>query len=137
VGCDRMLPHADVLCVIRYKVHQDHGEEDTPWSREGEEQRDLKRDMKLDPTSIEAREGREGAGRPRTRPTGPTTVPPGPSLGRSGGTPDFPRLAPGLRPGWDRPGRSQARSDRPTDRTARTDLTRPAQVDPTSYLFDP
>ncbi|KAK1680979.1 hypothetical protein QYE76_041827, partial [Lolium multiflorum] len=60
---DGMLPHADVLCVIRYKEHQDPGEEDAPWSREGEEQQDTK----LDPTSLEALEGKGEAGRPRTR----------------------------------------------------------------------
>ena len=45
---DGMLPHADVLCVIRYKVTKDPGEEDTPWSREGEEQLDMKTDVKMD-----------------------------------------------------------------------------------------
>ncbi|KAK1697512.1 hypothetical protein QYE76_014209 [Lolium multiflorum] len=61
---DGMLPHADVLFIIRYKAHQDTGEEDKPWSREGEEQRDMKMDTKLDPTSLE---GKEDAGRSRTR----------------------------------------------------------------------
>ncbi|KAK1628507.1 hypothetical protein QYE76_002822 [Lolium multiflorum] len=37
--------------MIRYKVRQDLGEEDTPWSREGKEQRDPKMGMKLDPTN--------------------------------------------------------------------------------------
>ncbi|KAK1665420.1 hypothetical protein QYE76_053579 [Lolium multiflorum] len=64
---DGMLPHADVLCVIRYKEHQDPGGEDEPGTREGEEQRDMKMDTKLDPTSLEALEGREDAGRSRTR----------------------------------------------------------------------
>jgi hypothetical protein len=88
---DGILPHADVLCVIRYMVHQDPGEEDTPWSREGEEQRDMKMGTKLDPTSLEALEGREEAGRPRTRSTGPTTGPSGPRPGQPGAKPDFPR----------------------------------------------
>ncbi|KAK1602536.1 hypothetical protein QYE76_017967 [Lolium multiflorum] len=56
---DGLLPHADVLCVIRYKAHQDPGEEETPWSREGEEQRNLEMNMKK-PTSPEERQGRKG-----------------------------------------------------------------------------
>jgi hypothetical protein len=56
---DGMLPHADVLCVIRYKPHQDPGEEDTPWSREGEERRDMEMITKPNPTSLEALKGRE------------------------------------------------------------------------------
>ncbi|KAK1608433.1 hypothetical protein QYE76_032106 [Lolium multiflorum] len=55
------------LLAKGYVVHQDPGEEDTPWSREGEEQLDVKMDVELDPTSCEARQGREGASRPRTR----------------------------------------------------------------------
>jgi hypothetical protein len=42
-------------------VHQDPGEEDTPWSREGEEQWDLEMNTKLDPTSLEVHEGRRGS----------------------------------------------------------------------------
>ena len=38
---DGMLPHVDVLCVIRYKAHQDPGEEDKPRSREEEKQLDM------------------------------------------------------------------------------------------------
>ncbi|KAK1602063.1 hypothetical protein QYE76_017106 [Lolium multiflorum] len=57
---DGMLPHADVLCVIRYKAHQDPGEEETPWSREGEEQQNLEMNMEPKPTSPEERQGRKG-----------------------------------------------------------------------------
>ncbi|XP_071678893.1 uncharacterized protein [Lolium perenne] len=45
---DGLLPHADVLCVIRYKEHQGYQEEDTPWSKGGEEQLDKKMDTKMD-----------------------------------------------------------------------------------------
>ncbi|KAK1648292.1 hypothetical protein QYE76_066097 [Lolium multiflorum] len=76
---DGMLPHADTLCVIRYVEHQDPGEDDTPWSREGEEQLVEKMPKKLDPKTIEALEGRREAGRRETRSTGLTTGPSGPS----------------------------------------------------------
>jgi hypothetical protein len=116
---DGMLPHADVLCVIRYKAHQDPGEEDTPWSREGEEQRDMEMITKLDPTSLEALKAREECW-PVQDPVGPAPQPdhpvPGPvnrapnriSLHRTGKQPDgnlrgF-RLAPGRpAPGPDHP----------------------------------
>src|SRR5215217_3431671 len=55
---DGMLPHAETLCVIRYMEHQDHGEDETPWSREGEEQLIEKMPKKLDPKTIEAHEER-------------------------------------------------------------------------------
>ncbi|KAK1632864.1 hypothetical protein QYE76_007179 [Lolium multiflorum] len=57
---DGLLPHADVLCVIRYKAHQDPGEEETPRSREGEKQLDMEMIMKPKPTSLEALQGRDG-----------------------------------------------------------------------------
>ena len=57
---DGLLPHADVLCVIRYKARQDHGEEETPRSREGEKQLDMEMIMKPKPTSHEALQGRDG-----------------------------------------------------------------------------
>jgi hypothetical protein len=100
IPLDGLLPHADTLCVIRYEVRQDPGEDDTSWSRGGEEQLDVKMDVELDPTSSEARKGREGASRPRTRSdripdraprskpdarlaaTGHGTEPPGPLSGR-------------------------------------------------------
>ncbi|KAK1694555.1 hypothetical protein QYE76_011252 [Lolium multiflorum] len=62
----------------KYKVHQDPGEDDTPWSREGEEQLVEKTPVELDPTSCEARQGREGASRPRTRSDRPPTGRPAP-----------------------------------------------------------
>jgi len=64
---DGMLPHADMLCVIRYEEHQDPGEKDTPRSRGGEEQRDAKRDVELDPESPEERKEEKMAGRSRNR----------------------------------------------------------------------
>ena len=64
---DGLLPHADVLCVIRYKEHQDRGEEDTPWSKGGEEQLDVKMDMELDRKSPEEHNEEKLAGRSRTR----------------------------------------------------------------------
>ncbi|KAK1601961.1 hypothetical protein QYE76_027066 [Lolium multiflorum] len=78
---DGLLPHADVLCVIRYKAHQDPEEDETPWSREGEEQRNLEMNMKPKPTSPEERQGREGRWpvqdpvRPDPRPDAPATGP--------------------------------------------------------------
>ncbi|KAK1602193.1 hypothetical protein QYE76_018177 [Lolium multiflorum] len=78
---DGLLPHADVLCVIRYKAHQDPGEDETSWSREGEEQRNLEMNMKPKPTSPEERQGREGRWpvqspvRPDPRPDAPATGP--------------------------------------------------------------
>ena len=42
---DGLLPHADVLCVIRYKAHQDPEEDETPWPKEGEEQQNLEMNM--------------------------------------------------------------------------------------------
>ncbi|KAK1601981.1 hypothetical protein QYE76_027086 [Lolium multiflorum] len=44
----------------KYKAHQDPGEDETSWSREGEEQRNLEMNMKPKPTSPEERQGREG-----------------------------------------------------------------------------
>ena len=78
---DGMLPHADVLCVIRYKAHQDPGEEETPRSREGEKQLDMEMIMKPKPTSLEALQGRDGRWpvqdpvRPDPQPDAPVTGP--------------------------------------------------------------
>ncbi|KAK1573269.1 hypothetical protein QYE76_017799 [Lolium multiflorum] len=52
---DGMLPHAETLCVIRYVEHQDHGEDGTSWSREGEEQLIEKMYTELDPKSPQER----------------------------------------------------------------------------------
>ena len=89
---DGLLPHADVLCVIRYKEHQEHEEVDTPWSRGGEEQLDVKMDMELDRKSPEERKEEKMAGRSRTRSDRPP----------------------------DRVTRSITRSDRPPDRATRS-----------------
>src|SRR5215218_7637416 len=64
---DGMLPHAETLCVIRYVEHQDYGEGDTPWSREGEEQLIEKMYTELDPKSPEERKEEKTDGRSRTR----------------------------------------------------------------------
>ncbi|KAK1602125.1 hypothetical protein QYE76_017168 [Lolium multiflorum] len=64
---DGMLPHAETLCVIRYVEHQDHGEDVTPWSREGEEQLSKKMYTELDPKSPEERKEEKTDGRSRTR----------------------------------------------------------------------
>ncbi|KAK1601997.1 hypothetical protein QYE76_027102 [Lolium multiflorum] len=72
---DGMLPHAETLCVIRYVEHQDPGEDETPWSREGEEQRNLEMNMKPKPTSPEERQGREGRWPVQTRPDRPAQNP--------------------------------------------------------------
>jgi hypothetical protein len=94
---DGLLPHADVLCVIRYKEHQGHQEGDTPWSKGGEEQldkkMDTKMDMELDRKSPEERKEEKTDGRSRTRSDRPP----------------------------DRITRSTARSDRPPDRAARSE----------------
>ncbi|KAK1648950.1 hypothetical protein QYE76_066755 [Lolium multiflorum] len=55
----------------KYKAHQDPGEDETPWPREGEEQQNLEMNMEPKPTSPEERQGRKDAGRSRTRSTGP------------------------------------------------------------------
>ncbi|KAK1608389.1 hypothetical protein QYE76_032062 [Lolium multiflorum] len=62
---DGMLPHAETLCVIRYVEHQDPGEDDTPWSREGEEQLVEKMPKKLDPKTTEELEEEKLAARTR------------------------------------------------------------------------
>ncbi|KAK1680997.1 hypothetical protein QYE76_041845 [Lolium multiflorum] len=65
----------------KYKAHQDPGEDETSWSREGEEQRNLEMNMKPKPTSPEERQGREGRWpvqspvRPDPRPDAPATGP--------------------------------------------------------------
>ncbi|KAK1616807.1 hypothetical protein QYE76_022324 [Lolium multiflorum] len=78
----------------KYKEHQDPGGEDEPGTREGEEQRDMKMDTKLDPTSLEALEGREDAGRSRTR-SDRTTRSQARSTGRQ---PDLPQARTGDQP---------------------------------------
>ncbi|KAK1628431.1 hypothetical protein QYE76_002746 [Lolium multiflorum] len=64
---DGMLPHAETLCVIRYVEHQDHGEDDTPWSREGEEQLIEKMYTELDPKSPQERKEETMSGQSRIR----------------------------------------------------------------------
>ncbi|KAK1664786.1 hypothetical protein QYE76_052945 [Lolium multiflorum] len=68
---------------MMYVAHQDPGGEDTPWSREGERQLGMKMDVKMDvelnPTSCDARQGKEKASRSRTRLTGPQTGQAGPN----------------------------------------------------------
>jgi hypothetical protein len=77
---DGLLPHADVLCVIRYKARQDHGEEETPRSREGEKQLDMEMIMKPKPTSHEALQGRDGRW-PVQDPVRPDLQPDAPVIG--------------------------------------------------------
>ncbi|KAK1596216.1 hypothetical protein QYE76_018555 [Lolium multiflorum] len=123
---DGMLPHAETLCVIRYVEHQDHGEDVTPWSREGEEQLSKKMYTELDPKSPEERKEEKTDGRSRTRSdrapdratrlrirsTGRLTGPPG-------SQPGYQPVPSGQHPGASGPrpvgARSQARSgpDRP------------------------
>src|SRR5215217_3302337 len=64
---DGMLPHAETLCVIRYVEHQDHGEDDTPWSREGEEHLIEKMYTELDPKSPQERKEEMMSGQSRIR----------------------------------------------------------------------
>lgn len=115
---DGLLPHADTLCVIRYKEHQDPGEDDTPWSREGEEQLVDKMPVELDPTSCEARQGREGASRPRTRSDRPpdraARSKPDAALTPTGRSTETPCQ------GREEARRSRFRSDRAPDRAARS-----------------
>ncbi|KAK1664911.1 hypothetical protein QYE76_053070, partial [Lolium multiflorum] len=65
----------------KYMEHQDPGEDETPWSREGEEQRNLEMNVKPKPTSPEERQGRKGRWpvqdpvRPDPRPDAPATGP--------------------------------------------------------------
>ncbi|KAK1645058.1 hypothetical protein QYE76_062863 [Lolium multiflorum] len=79
----------------KYVEHQDHGEDDTPWSREGEEQLIEKMYTELDPKSPQERKEETMSGqsrirsdrtpdratRPRIRSTGLLTGPPGPQPG--------------------------------------------------------
>ncbi|KAK1594686.1 hypothetical protein QYE76_008262 [Lolium multiflorum] len=55
------------LLAKGYVEHQDHGEDVTPWSREGEEQLIEKMYTELDPKSPEERKEEETDGRSRTR----------------------------------------------------------------------
>ncbi|KAK1617402.1 hypothetical protein QYE76_022919 [Lolium multiflorum] len=77
---DGMLPHAETLCVIRYMEHQDPGEDETSWSREGEEQQNLEMNMKPKPPSPEDRQGRKGRW-PVQDPVGPDPRPDAPATG--------------------------------------------------------
>jgi hypothetical protein len=55
-----MLPHADVLCVIRYKTRQVAGEEELPWCKELEERkREEERGKKKKGREKEKKKGRE------------------------------------------------------------------------------
>jgi hypothetical protein len=123
---DGMLPHAETLCVIRYVEHQDHGEDGTSWSREGEEQLIEKMYTELDPKSPQERKEETMSGqsrirsdripdratRLRIRSTGRLTGPPG-------SQPGYQPVPSGQHPGASGPcpvgARSQARSgpDRP------------------------
>ncbi|KAK1602100.1 hypothetical protein QYE76_017143 [Lolium multiflorum] len=82
---DGLLPHADVLCVIRYKAHQDPGEDETPWSREGEEQQEPgdEHGAEADVARRAPRKKRTLAGH-RPGQTGPTTGRPGHRPGQPG-----------------------------------------------------
>ncbi|KAK1682372.1 hypothetical protein QYE76_043220 [Lolium multiflorum] len=110
----------------QYVEHQDHGEDVTPWSREGEEQLSEKTYTELDPKSPEERKEEKTDGRSRTRSdraadratrlrirsTGRLTGPPG-------SQPGYQPVPSGQHPGASGPrpvgARSQARSgpDRP------------------------
>ncbi|KAK1595931.1 hypothetical protein QYE76_007781 [Lolium multiflorum] len=67
---------------LRYVEHQDHGEDDTSWSREGEEQLIEKMYTELDPKSPQERKEEKRDGRSRTRSDRLLTGPPGPQPGR-------------------------------------------------------
>ncbi|KAK1679241.1 hypothetical protein QYE76_040089 [Lolium multiflorum] len=54
----------------KYVEHQDHGEDDTPWSREGEEQLIEKMYTELDPKSPQERKEETMSGQSRIRSTG-------------------------------------------------------------------
>ncbi|KAK1648993.1 hypothetical protein QYE76_066798 [Lolium multiflorum] len=117
---DGMLPHAETLCVIRYMEHQDPGEDETSWSREGEEQRNLEMNMKPKPPSPEERQGRGGRWpvqdpvRPDPRPDAPATGPV--NRAQTGPTPSY-RTTTGPRTGLFAESRLAGRPD--PDRTAR------------------
>ncbi|KAK1614260.1 hypothetical protein QYE76_019777 [Lolium multiflorum] len=78
---DGMLPHAETLCVIRYVEHQDHGEDGTSWSREGEEQLE-KMYTELDPKTPQERKEETMSGQSESGLTGLLTGPPGSESGR-------------------------------------------------------
>ncbi|KAK1602091.1 hypothetical protein QYE76_017134 [Lolium multiflorum] len=99
----------------KYKAHQDPGEDETPWPREGEEQQDLEMNMEPKPTSPEERQGRKGRWpvqdpvRPAPRPDAPVTGPV--NRAQTGQAPSYrtttgPRTGFSQKPGW-----------RPVDRT--------------------
>ncbi|KAK1601252.1 hypothetical protein QYE76_017580 [Lolium multiflorum] len=90
----------------RYVEHQDHREEDTPWSSGGEEQLDVKMGREQNLTSSEAHEEKKGAGRsnPVDRPPPATRSKPGSWLVPTGAIP-APEPSPVVirsRPGLDR-----------------------------------
>ncbi|KAK1602129.1 hypothetical protein QYE76_017172 [Lolium multiflorum] len=127
---ERVFEEGDLVWVHlrkeRYVEHQDHGEDVTPWSREGEEQLSKKMYTELDPKSPEERKEEKTDGRSRTRSdrapdratrlrirsTGRLTGPPG-------SQPGYQPVPSGQHPGASGPrpvgARSQARSgpDRP------------------------
>ncbi|KAK1649012.1 hypothetical protein QYE76_066817 [Lolium multiflorum] len=72
----------------KYVEHQDHGEDDTSWSREGEEQLIGKMYMELDPKSSEERKEEKMSGQSRIRSDRPRPGhPANPSAGRLTGHP--------------------------------------------------
>ncbi|KAK1607878.1 hypothetical protein QYE76_031551 [Lolium multiflorum] len=119
----------------KYVEHQDHGEDDTSWSREGEEQLIEKMYMELDPKSPQERKEETMSGRSRIRSdrtpdratrlrirsTGRLTGPPGPQPGHqpvpSGRLPG----APGPRPVTAR-SRVRSPTGRPGPRSGPTGL---------------
>ncbi|KAK1595956.1 hypothetical protein QYE76_059203 [Lolium multiflorum] len=151
---DGMLPHAETLCVIRYVEHQDHGEDVTPWSREGEEQLSKKMYTELDPKSPEERKEEKTDGRSRTRSdrapdratrlrirsTGRLTGPPG-------SQPGYQPVPSGQHPGASGPrpvgARSQARSGpgppghRPGERKCNPEQSGPDPGQPAARPADP
>ncbi|KAK1608011.1 hypothetical protein QYE76_031684 [Lolium multiflorum] len=98
---DGMLPHAETLCVIRYVEHQDHGEDVTPWSREGKEQLIEKMYTELDPKSPQERKEETGSDQSPGRPgsDGPPARIRRPAAGATGSQPDYHRCHPDNIPG--------------------------------------
>ncbi|KAK1681473.1 hypothetical protein QYE76_042321 [Lolium multiflorum] len=68
----------------KYVEHQDHGEDGTSWSREGEEQLIEKMYTELDPKSPQERKEEKRDGRSRSRSDRLLTGPPGPQPGLTG-----------------------------------------------------
>ncbi|KAK1681453.1 hypothetical protein QYE76_042301 [Lolium multiflorum] len=69
-----------IRSTARYMEHQDPGEDETSWSREGEEQQNLEMNMKPKPPSPEDRQGRKGRW-PVQDPVGPDPRPDAPATG--------------------------------------------------------